>query len=101
MRVRLCNASRDVDRFIHVHLVFKLHNYKTPKLAAYADDSADAQSMDSTQILTGIAILYATDNVFVIVDRVGREIVAEQSCLFCFKFVVRSNFFPYSNTPST
>ena len=48
MRGRWCNAFRDDARLIHFHLVFKLHNYKTQRLAAYADDSADAQSMDCT-----------------------------------------------------
>ena len=41
MRWRSCIAFRDDSRFIHVHVVFKLHNYQTPRLAAYADDRAD------------------------------------------------------------
>ena len=60
---RWCNAFRDDARLIHVHLVLKLQNYKTPRLAAYVDDSANAQSMNSMQILTGFTILYATDNI--------------------------------------
>ena len=46
------------------------------------------------RILAGIAILYATDSIPVIVDDVGREIVAQRSCMFCLKFVVRRNFLP-------
>ena len=43
LRWRWCNAFRDDSRFIHVHLVLKLHNYQTSRIAAYADDSADAR----------------------------------------------------------
>ena len=31
MRWRWCNAFRNDARLIHVHLVFTLHNYKTPR----------------------------------------------------------------------
>ena len=50
--------------------------------------------MASMYILTGFAILYATDNIFAIIDRVAPDIVAGRSCMFCFKFVVRFLFFP-------
>ena len=36
-----------ISRSSDVHLLFKLHIYQTPRLAAYADDSADAQSIKS------------------------------------------------------
>ena len=74
--------------------MFKLHNYKTPRLAAYADDSADARSMAYTEILSVFAIVYGTDNILVVVDAVRREFVSERSCMFWFKHVVRGNFLP-------
>ena len=61
--------------------MFKLHNYKTPILAAYADDSADARSMAYTEILSVFAIVYGTDNILVVVDAVRREFVFERSCM--------------------
>ena len=72
--------------------MLKLHNYKTQRLAAYANDGADARSIAYTQILAGFAIMYATDSILVVVDGVEREIVAERHCMRCFKFVVRWNF---------
>ena len=62
--------------------MFKLHNYKTPTLAAYADDRADARSMAYTEILSVFAIVYGTDNILVVVDAVRREFVSERSCMF-------------------
>ena len=82
MRLRWCNAFSDDARIINVHLVFKLHNYKTPRLAAYADDSADARSIAYTEILSVIAIVYGTDNILVLVDAVRREFVSGRYCMF-------------------
>ena len=92
MRWRWCNAFGDNACFVHVHLLFKLHNYQTPRLAEYADDGADAQSVDSTQILYGFATVYATDCFLVVNDGVGREFVAERSCMFSFNSVIRTHF---------
>ena len=72
-----------------------------PNLAAYADDSADARSMAYTEILSVFAIVYGTDKILVVVDGVGREIVAERYCMRCFKFVVRWNFVAYTISSST
>ena len=101
IRWRWWNAFGDDASFIHVHLIFKLLNYQTPRLAAYADDSGDVQSMNSTEILARFAIVYDTDSILVVVDGVGREFVAERSCMFCFKFVVRLNFFTYTISSNT
>ena len=54
----------------------------TPRLAAYADDSADARSVAYTEILSVYAIVYGTDNILVGVDAVRREFVAERSWFF-------------------
>ena len=80
--VRWCIAFSDDARIINVHLVLKLHNYKTPRLAAYADNSADARSMAYTEILSVFAIVYGTDNILVVVDAVRRQFVSERSCMF-------------------
>ena len=82
MRWRWCTAFSDDALIINVHVVFKLHNYKTPRLAAYDNDSADARSMAYTEILSVFAIVYGTDNIPVVVDSVRREFVSERSCMF-------------------
>ena len=53
------------------------------------------------RILAGFAVLYATDNILVVVDGVGREIIAERYCMRCFKFVVRWNFVAYTISSNT
>ena len=80
--VRWCNAFSDDARIINVHLVFKLHNCKTPRLVANAHDSADARLMAYTEILSVFAIVYGTDNILVVVDAVRHEFVSERSCMF-------------------
>ena len=80
--VRCCNAFSDDARIMNVHLVSKLHKYKTPRLAAYADNSADARSMAYTEILSVFAIVYGADKILVVVDAVRREFVSERSCMF-------------------
>ena len=61
--------------------MFKLHNYKTPRLAAYANDSADDRSVAYTHIISVFAIVYGTDNTLVVVDSVRREVARERSCM--------------------
>ena len=56
--------------------MFKLHNYKTPRLAAYADDSGVARSMAYTEILSVFAIVYGTDNALGVADAVRLEFVS-------------------------
>ena len=94
MRWLRYNAFRGDSRFILVHLVFTLHNYQTPRLAAYACYSTFSHSIDSTKILAGFAILYATDSILVVVDGMGGGVRRGRSCMLCFKFVVRWNFQP-------
>ena len=91
IRGRWCSDFGDENRFIHVRLIFKLRNYQTARLVAYAFDRAYAQSVDSWQILYGFATVY----------RLSRARIRRRAVLHVlFKFVIRMPFFVYAILPN-